>query len=174
MYFYSSRAVNVPPCAFSFFFFTGPASQPLHPGVWLKNNSESERINNVNPAECGRTYPGIQGARVLSVTWAQPTAEPSKAPPSQLYVCVCGCKGAQQWLEHVLTFILRNCARSPPKRPPVCLFFFVSADRGRLQRVARKLNVALKSFESVFSKFCPRFEASPWVPSNIKVLAEVC
>lgn len=131
-------------------------------------------INNMNPAECGRTYPGIQGARVLSVTWAQPTAEPSKAPPSQLYVCVCGCKGAQQWLEHVLTFILRNCARSPPKRPPVCLFFFVSADRGRLQRVARKLNVALKSFESVFSKFCPRFEASPWVPSNIKVLAEVC
>lgn len=61
----------------------------------------------------------------------------------------------------------------PPKRPPVCLFFFVFADRGRLQRVARKLNVALKSFESVFSKFCPRFEASPWVPSNIKVLADV-
>lgn len=66
------------------------------------------------------------------------------------------------------------CPLPPPKRPPVCLFFFVSADRGRLQRVARKLNVALKSFESVFSKFCPRFEASPWVPSNIKVLAEVC
>lgn len=123
MYFYSSRAVNVPPCAFSFFFFTGPASQPLHPGVWLKNNSESERINNVNPAECGRTYPGIQGARVLSVTWAQPTAEPSKAPPSQLYVCVCGCKGAQQWLEHVLTFILRNCARSPPKTTTSLLVF---------------------------------------------------
>lgn len=80
-------------------------------------------INNMNPAECGRTYPGIQGARVLSVTWAQPTAEPSKAPPSQLYVCVCGCKGAQQWLEHVLTFILRNCARSPPKTTTSLLVF---------------------------------------------------
>lgn len=80
---------------------------------------------------------------------------------SAVCLCVCGCKGAQQWLEHVLTFILRNCARSPPERPPVCLFFFMSADRECLQRVARKLNGALKSFESVFSKFCPRFEAPP-------------
>lgn len=44
-------------------------------------------------------------------------------PESAVCLCVCGCKGAQQWLEHVLTFILRNCARSPPKTTTSLLVF---------------------------------------------------